>query len=222
MKHFNRLLIYVGGLFLLATGVVVASKSALGVSPVSSVPLALSQITGYSFGMWTTAVFLFYVFLQVLILRSRYRLKNLLQAAFGVVFGYFVDLAGILLQSVAVEGYGPRLALVLMSILLIAVGVLFIISMDIVPAAAEGLILAIVDVTGKPFGTLKVWFDSLSVLVAMTLSLVFVRDIGAVREGTVLSALLIGKVIGVIAKPIKPWLIRAAFYEMAPSAEKSI
>ncbi|WP_026893655.1 YczE/YyaS/YitT family protein [Clostridiisalibacter paucivorans] len=213
MKHTIRLTLYLIGLFCLALGIVLAIKSDLGVSPVSSIPLSLSNIIGISLGTMTAGIFAFYVVLQILILRGKFKFKSLLQIFFGFVFGFFVDFATILLVWVEANSYFTQVLLILISMFVVAVGIMLIIAMDIVPGAPEGLMLALCDVTGIHFPKMKVWFDTISVVLAATLSFIFLGHISSMREGTIISALLIGKIIEVISKPCKPWLKKVAFYD---------
>jgi uncharacterized protein len=212
VKHLIRIALYIAGLFCLAVGVILAIKSNLGVSPVSSIPLSISNISGHSLGTVTMGMFAFYVLMQILILRREFKMKGLLQICFSFVFGVFVDLAAILFMWVEANNYLFKVLLIMLSILVVAVGVMLVISMDIVPGAPEGLMLAICKKTGIAFHRMKVWFDSTSVVLAGILSLVFLGNISSIREGTIISAILIGKVLGVISKRCKPWLHKVAFY----------
>ena len=212
MKHITRIALYLAGLFLLAVGVVLAIKSDLGVSPVSSIPLAVSNITGLGLGTVTTMVFSFYVLMQIGVLRQDFKLKNLLQIFFGAIFGTFVGVAEMILAGIMPGNYMIQMILILLSVCVVALGVVLLITMDIVPGAPEGLMLAICEKTGVPFPKMKVWFDSGSVVLAAVLSLVFLRNISSIREGTIISALLIGKVAGILAKPCEPWLKKVSFY----------
>lgn len=214
MKHIIRVILYLAGLFLLAVGVVLAIKSDLGVSPVSSIPLSLSNIMGISLGAITTAVFVFYVLMQIVILRKDFKLKNLLQIFFGAVFGIFVGFAEVIFSVVtSPTTYIMQLIFMFLSVFVVALGVVLVITMDIVPGAPEGLMLAICEKTGIPFPKMKVWFDSGSVVLAGILSLIFLSSISSIREGTIISAIFIGKVVGILSKPCKPWLTKVSFYQ---------
>ena len=212
MKHINRIAFYIGGLFLTAIGVVLAIKSDLGVSPVSSVPLSLSNITGLSLGLVSTMVFSFYLFLQFSILPSEFKLKNLLQLSFSVIFGVFVGFAEMAFKDVIPRSYMMQLTFVLLSVCIIALGILLMITMDIVPSASEGLILAFCKRTGMEFFKMKTLFDTGSVVLAICLSLLFAQNMSFIREGTIISALLIGRAMGILSKSFKPWLRSMAFY----------
>lgn len=212
MKHIIRLSLYLLGFFTLALGVNLAILSNLGVSPVSSLPLSISNISGRSLGNITTLVFVFYVLMQMLILRKDFKAKDLLQMLFGFVFGFFVDFASTLLTWVDASNYFGQVFLLLTSTVFIAVGLMLIITMDIVPGASEGIVLAICKVKNIPFPKMKIYFDCTSVILAATLSLVFLGNISSIREGTIISALIIGKILGVLMKRYKPILQTVAFY----------
>lgn len=64
MKNINRIIIYICGIFLLALGGVLAIKTDLGSSLVSSLPLSISKVTPISLGTATTILFKVYVLLQ--------------------------------------------------------------------------------------------------------------------------------------------------------------
>jgi uncharacterized protein len=219
MKYILRLTIYFAGLFLLATGINLAIKSNLGVSPVSAFPLSISSIIGVSLGTVTIGVYAFYVLAQALILRRKFKLRSLLQILFGFIFGFFVDFAGVLLAGIKVNSYLGQVSIMILSIFIISIGVVLFITMDIVPNAPDGLVLAIRDKTESEFGKVKVLFDCTSVVAAAAISLIFIGNISAIREGTILSAILTGKVIGMLSKPCAPWLKKVAFYETEKVAE---
>lgn len=199
-----RILLYLGGLFTIALGINLAIKSNLGVSPVSAFTLPLSQITGISLGTVTILTYVVFVLLQIGTLGKQFRAKNLLQAPFSVAFGFFVDFTGHLMKGFHVNGYPMQLAFTVMGILVCAVGAAVYIAMDVVPNAPEGLILSICETTGVPFSKMKMLGDCAFVALGIALSLIFMGRVTAIREGTVLSALITGKIIGIIAKRCKP------------------
>lgn len=211
MKYILRLTIYFAGLFLLAIGINLAIKSNLGVSPVSALPLSISNVMGVSLGTVTIGVYAFYVLAQALILRRKFKLKSLLQIFFSFAFGFFVDFAAVLLQGIEASNYFVQILLMSISIAAVSIGVVMFIEMNIVPNAPDGLVLAICDKTGINFGKVKVLFDCTSVIAAAVLSLMFIGNISTIREGTIISALLTGKVIGIISRPFAPQLKKAAF-----------
>lgn len=195
----KRVLSYCLGLLLLAFGVTFSVRSNLGVSPVNSIPYVLSILTGMDQGMVTTGVFCFYVLLQFLILKREMKPINLLQIVFASVFGYFVTCSNYLWSWLPTpELYVVKLLFLLVSMGLVAFGLMLYLAADIVPQPAEGVILAIHRKTGIEFSKMKVLFDSTVVMLAALISVIGLGRLQGVREGTVIAAICIGKILGVL------------------------
>lgn len=95
-NYITRLLVYLLGLFIMTLGVSMSVKSNLGVSPVSSIPYTITCITGLEMGKATILFHIVLVFMQILILRKAFKIKNLLQIIVGVIFGYFTTFSNYL------------------------------------------------------------------------------------------------------------------------------
>lgn len=210
MKNINikKLLLQVGiycfGLLVLAFGVAFSVNSDLGVSPVNSMPYVLSQILNVSMGTCVTGVFCLFILLQAVILGKEFSLISLTQIIFSTIFGYFVDLAKWVVGDFCLPTYFGRLAMLAISIVLIAAGIYFYLLARLVPMPMEGLAQALSKKTKKPFTTMKTVTDCVAVALAAILSLIFLRRLDGVREGTLITALVVGKVIAVMKKPLKP------------------
>jgi uncharacterized membrane protein YczE len=187
---------YCLGLFFLAVGVTFSIKSNLGISPVNSIGYVLSLVLGINQGKVITGVFILYVLLQVL-LRKSFKPAYLLQIVFSTVFGYFVSFSNSILSFPSASNYPLQLVYLAISIVLVAVGVTLYLGADLMPMPAEGVMLAITDLTGISFHKVKMMFDTSVVIVSVIISLLFLGRIAGVREGTLLSAVLIGKLVGV-------------------------
>jgi len=183
---------YCLGLFFLAVGVTFSIKSNLGISPVNSIGYVLSLVLGINQGKVITGVFILYVLLQV-VLRKSFKPAYLLQIVFSTVFGYFVSFSNSILSFPSAGSY----PLQLVYLVLVAVGVTLYLGADLMPMPAEGVMLAITDLTGISFHKVKMMFDTTVVIVSVIISLLFLGRIAGVREGTLLSAVLIGKLVGV-------------------------
>ena len=88
MKNSNlktRLPIYLLGLFIMTLGIAMSVKSDLGVSPISSIPYTMTCIWGLEMGKATILLHCSLVLLQILILRKRFEVKNLLQILVGII-----------------------------------------------------------------------------------------------------------------------------------------
>lgn len=207
-----RLGIYCLGLLVLAFGITLAVNSNLGISPVSSLPYALSQILGVSLGTCSTIVYTIYILAQMGLSR-KFQPILLLQLVFSTIFGYFVDAAKLIVGDFMLPTYFGQLAMLAVSIFLISLSLVLYIDVKLTPMPAEGLISCIADRTGKTFPKVKTIFDCTSVLIAAALCLVFLGKVAGIREGTVLTALLASRLMGWIRRYLSPLIEKTCFGE---------
>lgn len=196
----RRLATYLLGNFILALGVIVSIKSGLGVTPVQSIPYVLSRLTGVDQGGVTVGVYLFYVLLQAILLRKAFRPAQLLQIPVAVLFGSSVTICALLVTFTPPETYFVRLLLCVTSVILIALGLLFYLPTGLIPQPAEGLILAVSHFTGGKLHNIKLITDCAMVAVASLISFFSVGEVMGIREGTLISMMGIGKVLGLFLK----------------------
>jgi len=208
-----RILVYCLGLLLLAFGVAISVNSNLGVSPVNSLPYVISKILGVQLGTCVTVVFCSYIALQVLILRREFQPVNLLQILFSTLFGYFVDFAKFLIGDFALPGYVGKLVMLAVSIALIALGILLYMEAQLVPMPMEGLTACVAKKLGKPFPSMKTVIDCVVVLTGIVLCFVFLGRLDGIREGTVITAVVTGKIMGLLRRPLSPVLRKLCFGE---------
>ena len=215
MSKVIRLLIRVGvyclGLLLLALGVAISVNSNLGVSPVNSLPYIVSLVIGVPMGTCVTVIFCFYILLQFLLLGKQFNPVNLLQIAFSTLFGYFVDFAKGLIGYWTLPGYVGQLAMLAMSIVLIALGILLYMEAQLVPMPMEGLSATIARKLNKPFPTMKTVVDCIVVGTGLALSFIFLGRLDGIREGTIITAIVTGKIISLLKKPLSPVISRICF-----------
>ena len=207
-----RLGIYCLGLLILAFGIALAVNSNLGVSPISSLPFVVSQIAGISLGTCTILIYALYVLLQMAISR-KFQPTLLLQLVFSTIFGYFVDGAKFVLGDFCLPTYFGQLAMLASSIILISFSLVLYIDVKLAPMPAEGFVGCISAINGRPFSQMKTLVDCSSVLIAAVLSIIFLGKLTGIREGTVLTALLVGKMMGILRKFVGPWIRKLCFGE---------
>ena len=205
-----RLGIYLVGLVVLAFGITLAVNSNLGVSPVTSLPYVVSQVLHVTLGTCTVIVYTCYIFLQMLLKGGKFQ-PVLLQLVFSTVFGYLVDAAKLLLADFLPITYIGQLAMLAASIVLLSFSLVLYIDVKIASMPPEGLVTCIADKLGKPFPKIKTLFDCVSVLVGLTLCFLFLGKVGGIREGTIVTALLVGKFTGFFRKPLPPFINRVCF-----------
>lgn len=211
-KLLARLGIYCLGLLILAFGIALAVNSNLGVSPISSLPFVLSQIVPISLGTCTTLIYILYILLQMVIAR-KFRPALLLQLVFSTIFGHFLDGAKFLLGDFCLPGYFGQLVMLAMSTVMIGFSLVLYIDVELAPMPAEGLVVCIAGKLGKPFPKIKTLFDCASVLVGLALCFLFLGSVVGIREGTIITAILVGKMTGVVRKYLSPIIRKVCFGE---------
>lgn len=217
----KRLLIYLAGLFCMAVGVVFSVKSSLGVSPVTCLANVVYQITQIDLGVCTTAVYCLYILAELLILRRQFKLHMLLQLVASFLFGALVSLAVSLFAFLpAPESYPMRMLFLLCSIPLVALGVTLYLAPNILPTPGEGMSLAISTKTGLSVANCKMIFDCTMTAISAIVSLIWFHTLVGVREGTVISALLVGFVMKRMMRVWQPALLR--FVERESKVERAV
>ena len=197
-----RLVMLLVGFGVMAFGVAFSIKGALGTSPISSVPYVTGYISGLSVGTTTIIMNGIFVLLQILILRRRYQWVQLLQFPAAIVFGLFIDGAGVVLQGIHYSNYLQQWVLCAIGIVLVGLGVSIEVTARLVTTAGEGVVLAICQVAPVKFGNMKVIFDVTLVCISIVTGLVFLGRLEGVREGTVAAAICVGLLAKAFSKPL--------------------
>lgn len=190
------------GLVIMSFGVAFSIKAGLGTSPISSLPYVTGQISGLSVGTTTILLHVTLIVLQILLLRRRYELIQLVQLPVALVFGGLTDFSVWVLSGVVPGSYLTQWVLCVVGILLVGVGVSFEVTANVVTLAGEGMVLAVCKVFPVPFARAKVGFDVTLVVLSCILSFLFLHGLVGVREGTVAAALLVGMVARQVNRPM--------------------
>ena len=103
---------------------------------------------------------------------------------------------------------------------MVALGVMLYLAPNILPTPGEGLSLAVSKKLGKPVATCKIIVDCCLVLTSTLVSLLYFHRLVGVREGTVISALLVGFVMKRMMRVCNPLLLR--FVERETKLERAI
>lgn len=208
----RRIIVMVAGLWIMAMGVSFSIIAGLGTSPISSLPYTLSLLTPLTVGSATILVNALMVLLQVIILRRRFHPVQLLQVVVSSVFGILIDFVSSFIGILAPSGYVSSWLYCLLGIVLVGTGVSLEVLSSTVPLAAEGLSLAISQVSGRRFGTIKVSVDLSLVVLSLALSVPLLHSLGGVREGTLAAALLVGTVARILNRALRP--VRERFFSL--------
>lgn len=208
LKKISRYLIYLLSLFIISLGASLSIKANLGTSPLICLPYVSSLIVKLSVGEVMFVFTIIFILIQVALLREGFEKRQYLQLVIGTIFSVFVDFSMMLVNGINPVGYISQMILLLFSCVVVAFGVLLEIQTEIVYLPADGVIVAISKVLKKEFSYVKPFVDSSMVILAAALSIIFLGYLAGVREGTIISAVIIGPIVKVLKNYLDPYIER--------------
>ena len=206
MKKITRYLIYLISLFIISLGASLSIKANLGTSPLICLPYVSSLITKFSVGEVMFVFTVLFILIQVILLRKDFEKRQYLQLIIGTIFSFFIDFSLMLVNFINPVGYVNQMLLLLISCVVVAFGVLLEIKTEIVYLPADGVIVAISKVVKVEFPKVKPFVDTSMVIIAAVLSIIFLGYLAGVREGTIISAIIIGPIVKILKKYLDPYV----------------
>lgn len=190
-------------------GVVLMLYSGSGISAISSVPYAFSEVFPFlTLGTWTY-LFQAVLILTLMVLRRRFVVSYLFSFVVGFVFSELLDLHELWINVLPVNP-GWRVLYFVVSYLILCFGIalsnrckLPIVPTDLFPRELS-------QITKITYPKVKISFDAICLLVTAGMTLLFLGHLQGIGIGTVLAALTMGKVIGIMGN----WLDRHFVFDI--------
>ncbi len=190
-------------------GVVLMLYSGAGISAISSVPYAFSEVfTFFSLGTWTY-IFQAALILTLMVLRHRFVPSYLFSFVVGFIFSELLDVHEMWI-NVLPTNLGWYVLYFVISYLLICFGIalsnrckLPIIPTDLFPRELS-------QITKVSYPKIKISFDATCLIVTAGITFLFLGHVEGLGIGTVLAALTMGKVIGLMGN----WLDRHFVFDI--------
>lgn len=225
-SYLFRGIFYAAGLFILALGITLNTKTGLGVSPIISVSYSISAIWNLNFGNMTLALYGIFVAAEMLLhtIRNKRSIKregtvlthenkvdlkllllmDLLQFPLSLIFTRFLnvfsawipDLSSLGPDSFAGSFLG-RLMFLVIAVILTGIGAAMSLNMRVIPNPGDGIVQAIADCVGKETGLVKNCFDILNISITAMAGMVFGRKIIGIGIGTVAAVIGVGRTISI-------------------------
>lgn len=190
---FKKIAVCLAGSFVYAAGITVVKVCNLGISPITSAPYAFSFVVGQSLGTCTMYLNVILYVIQKLVLKKEYTLRKFLtQFILSSVFAVLIDFTGVLFGGFVPQSYVFRMLYLIFGCFVLAAGVCGVVMSDFGMLPGEGVAVCIQKITKLDFGICKIIFDSSMVVLALIISLAFLGRVEGVREGTLVSAFMIG------------------------------
>ena len=188
-------------LFFNALGIALITQAHLGTTPITTLPYTLAAIFGLTLGTTTFACNLLFLLLQRILLRRRLGIAELLQIPAVLIFSVFIDFWMHLTGALVTDVYVWQIVMCIVGSAVLGAGISLEIMSNATVIPGEGLVIVIAARSRKNFGNIKVLFDCSLVLASCLLGLAVLGSIVGLREGTVLSAVL----VGMFARLTSPW-----------------
>lgn len=198
MGPVQRWLTFLTGVFVMSVGIALSVHGQLGTAPISTFPAVINAATSWSVGSVTVLMNMVFVLVQILILRRRFQLFQLVQLPIAMVFGAVINLSLFLTSWTQTNNYLLQWVVTICGALILGVGVYIQIQPKLLYLPGEGLVMALTQVTGVRFGTMKQLVDWSLVIISAIVSLILMHRLEGVREGTVFAAFAVGGVVKVI------------------------
>ena len=178
-------------------GVVLMLYSGSGISAISSVPYAFSEVFNkISLGTWTY-IFQGLLVLSLMIMRRKFVAPYLFSFIVGFAFSEMLDVHRMWIGMLP-TGLGYRVVYFVISYLLLCIGIalsnrcgLPIIPTDLFPRE-------LADITKIKYSRIKIGFDVTCLLLTGLMTGIILGHLDGLGVGTILAAFTMGKVIGMI------------------------
>nr|WP_253289299.1 DUF6198 family protein [Clostridium sp. MSJ-8] len=178
-------------------GVVLMLYSGSGISAISSVPYAFSEVfKNISLGTWTY-IFQGVLVMTLMILRKKFVPAYLFSFVVGFIFGEMLDVHELWI-NVLPHTIAWRIVYFIISYLLISIGIalsnrccLPIIPTDLFPRELS-------DIFNTAYSKIKIAFDVTCLLITAGMTFIILGHLDGLGIGTILAAFTMGKMIGII------------------------
>lgn len=195
--------IYLVGMSILALGIILSTKSNLGVSPIVSVAYEFSEVYKLDFGNMTFAWYGFFVLVQIIIhfFRKEYKfmLDDLLQIPVSLVLTRFISLFGYLIPNLDgnLNVLCLRFILLILGIIFTGIGAAICLSTGLIPNPGDGIVKTIAIAVNKTLGLVKNIFDTSCVLLTFLIGYLLSGSVHGIGIGTILAMIGVGRVIAI-------------------------
>lgn len=188
-----RAILYLSfSIFIMGLGISLVVHADLGTSAVTAIPLVVSELVPFTFGQVTMAFNILLVILQVLLIGKQFPFIQYFQLIISIALGYAIDFWGIYVMHVEPPHYLLKLLMSITGCFVIAVSIVIQLKADLINNPGEGIIRAIALRFNTEFNRIKMPFDICLVILAVSISLLTLGHVVGVREGTLISAVLVG------------------------------
>ncbi len=193
MKQIKRYMMYIIGIQLGVIGIVLNTRTNIGVAAFASTFYALSNIAEIGLGTASMILYMILIIFQLIILR-KFDIKVLLQIPYSLVFSILTDIYNSFIPSFSLP-FAGSIILAIIACLFTSLGIYFQIHAHFILTPLEGLVNTISNVYQFRFDIVKNVVDLSMVLLTVTFCLTLRQPLYGIGIGTILSAIMIGRML---------------------------
>ena len=197
----KRILLYILGMNIMAIGIVLNTRTDWGVAAISSVPFAYSILLNMSLGLTTFILYIIFILVQCILLK-KFDLTIFLQIPMAILVSIFIEIYDIIMPHTKLV-FAIAFIILLISNTLTGLGVYLMTKSDLILDPGNGIVKTLCKVLNRPFSYLRIRFDIMLVIFTCLSGLIIKHKIVGIGIGTIVSAYLIGKMVGISDKILK-------------------
>ncbi len=208
--NFRRYLCFFIGMTCVAFGVALTANATLGTSPISTIAYVAHRVAdvkscqpawAWTLGATSFVLNLAFFVAQCVLEGGGFFRRQFWQLPATFLFGAEIDLFRALLGDFT--PYWAKLAATFLGAFVVALGIVWELAGDVLYLPGDGMVHSISKALKTPFGITKMCFDVSLVAISAVVSLLIVRQILGVREGTLVGAVMVGQFVRLM-RPLVP------------------
>lgn len=192
----RRASLFALGVMMSGFGVALSTRAGLGATPISSVPWVLTHVVSVSYGVLTLAMNLLFVAMQIALLRRSYDWFQLWQIPATALFGVCIDIGMWASHPLETSCYPFQVLMLVAGAALLAVGICCQVMSDFLCVPGDAFVKTFARYSRVSIAHVKIGFDATLVAMAIAISLIALRRVEGVREGTVAGVFIVGWLVG--------------------------
>ena len=201
--YLYRSFFYLLGLSFLSIGITLNTKTGLGLSPVTSVPYAVSAASGWNFSVVLCLYYILCALFQIVVKGKKSSWKELAQVPASFVFSAVQGGFASYMEWIAPGSFGQSLLLLPFAVLFTGFGIALMVNMDFVVNPADGVPAVVGKLIHKDLGLAKNMVDATLVLVSLTVDLLFSGRILSLGLGTIVCMVGNGRAVALFDRVFK-------------------
>ena len=190
----KRYSLFFVGVIANAVGLALITSGMLGTGPTACIPYILSKKFPLSLGVFNFFFYMLLLLCQILMLRKDFKKYQLLQLPAALLFSACLDGMMYILSFINPDRYYLAIIVTVVGCVIRAFGITCQLIADVVMLPSEAFVKAVSNISKKDFSICKLVSDAIMVAITAGLSFWWFGKIMGVREGTLITVLLVGPI----------------------------